>query len=156
MSDPGDLIDEREAHHHFAAAAFNATWDLLDRDDRSPEEDAEMIEAAFTSRWHWRHRDDAAPRNFAIAAWQLSRVHAVTGRFDLALEFGQESLEISTEHDLGPFYVAYAHEAIARAAVGLGEVALAEEHLGLGREAAASVVDDAHRATLEEDLASIG
>ncbi|NNC74816.1 MAG: hypothetical protein HKN93_04815 [Acidimicrobiia bacterium] len=156
MSQPDDLVDVEEAHHFFAAAAFNAVWDLLDLDERTPEDDDLLIDTAYASRWHWRHREDAAPRNFAIAAWQLSRVHAVTDRFERALEFGEESLAICAAEDLAPFYVAYAHEAIARAAAGLGDDDVASEHLGLAREAAAEVEDDDHREPLEEDLASIG
>ncbi|NNK91132.1 MAG: hypothetical protein HKO87_01760, partial [Acidimicrobiia bacterium] len=108
------------------------------------------------SRWHWRHRADAEPRNFAISAWQLARVHAVTGRNERALEFGRESLDICEREDLSPFYVAYAHEAIARAAHGIGDEDLMAEHLRLGREAAADVEDAEHRQPLEDDLATIG
>ncbi len=40
-------------HEKFAKASFNKTWDLLEKKDRSPEEDNEMVHTAHSSRYHW-------------------------------------------------------------------------------------------------------
>ena len=41
------------AHRKLAATLFNATWDLLDKSERSPDEDAAMLGRAHASRHHW-------------------------------------------------------------------------------------------------------
>ena len=41
------------AHKYFAAQCFNAAWDLIEKSDRSPEEDEQMIQLTQTSNWHW-------------------------------------------------------------------------------------------------------
>ncbi|MBL6852010.1 MAG: hypothetical protein ISS15_10805 [Alphaproteobacteria bacterium] len=55
-----------------------------------------------------------------------------------------------------PFGVAYAHEALARAALGLGEGGAAAAHLREAGELAKSVTDERDRKLLETDLESLG
>ena len=42
----------RELHKEFAKSAFNHTWDLLDKEDRTEEDNARMVHAAHASRFH--------------------------------------------------------------------------------------------------------
>lgn len=49
---PGDE-QELEWQRRFAASAFNRAWELIDRPDRSSDEDMEMLASAFASRFHW-------------------------------------------------------------------------------------------------------
>jgi len=43
----------KEEHKKFAVALFNLTWSLLDKKDRTREEDDKMLNAAHASRFHW-------------------------------------------------------------------------------------------------------
>jgi len=140
-------------HRTLAPRDFNHTWELLDRDELSREEEEEMLAATFSQRHHWYQV--GTPRNWAIADWQVSRVAAVIGYADLARRFGERSLELSFEHDLGPFVTGFAHEAIARAAASVDDIETFTEHLELARAALAEIEDDEDRDLLAADLAEM-
>lgn len=137
-------------HRQLGVDLFNATWGYLDQPHRTPDDDAAMLGTALASWHHWRQVGE--PKNFSISDWQVSRVLAVLGEGHLARRYGEMSLRWAAEHDLSPFYAAYAHEAIARAAAVLGDERARGEHVAKGREAAAQVHGEDDRATVLADL----
>ena len=124
---PQPPFDIALAHQWFSADCFNRTWGLLDKAERTPEEDEQMISLAHASIAHWREREDCANQNLSIGYWQLSRIHAVLGRAENAKHYGQLCLSVSTEEP--PFFLGYAHEALARAAKVAGDQSAFESHL---------------------------
>lgn len=142
---------ETETHSQLAVSLFNRTWELLDQKSRSDAENAEMLTAAFASLHHWRQVGDA--KNFAVSDWQVSRVAAVLGYPDLAEDYGRRSLEVASRADLGPFYVGYAHEALARAARLAGNRRDVIEHLGKANDMLGLITDPDERDLLGNDLA---
>lgn len=147
---PDDLATWQLA---LAPRAFNHTWDLLDAESLTREQEEEMLSASFAQRYHWYQVGE--PRNWAIADWQVSRVAAVLGYADLAARFGERSLEIATEHHLDPFVAGFAHEAIARAAAEVDDIETFTEHLELAKSLLAEISDPEERETLEADLAEM-
>ncbi|QDV52518.1 hypothetical protein [Gimesia fumaroli] len=113
---PSPEFDIQAAHRYFAAACFNKTWEYLDKKDRTPAENLEMISTCHASYWHWTQFEGHTPQNISIAYWQLSRVYAITNQPSNALSFGTLCLNVTREGQLSPFYLAYAYEALARAA----------------------------------------
>ena len=105
-------FDTAAAHRFFAANCFNAVWELLDKPDRTDEDDEQMIALAHASVWHWTQREDRLPRNLSVGYWQLSRVYAILGHGERARHYGNLSLAAAQEEE--PFYLGYAHEALAR------------------------------------------
>ena len=148
-----DPIDLAKAHHHFAAACFNATWDLLLSQDLSPHEDRQLILTAMASLYHWTQREDCTDQNYSIGYWQISRVHAVLGMGAEARRYGELSLAYSG--GLEPFYQGYAHEALARAAVVLDNLGRAIEHAAEARALAAEVANPETRKWLTDELEQI-
>lgn len=73
-----------------AVAAYNACWDLLER-DRSDAEDVALMTSAFESRYFWSAA--GGPQEHAVADWMVSRAAAATGNPRLALTFAWASLE---------------------------------------------------------------
>ena len=144
--DPGD---ERK----LAVSLFNRTWALLDKPDRSADEDNEMIHTTHASRHHWGVVGQAV--HWARGEWQCSRVYAVLGRPEPAMYHARRCLALSTEHQLGPFDVGAAHEAIARSYQVAGDPAKTAEHVALARQEAAKITDDEDRAILDGDLAEL-
>ena len=140
-------------HRTLAPRAFNHTWELLDSDELSREDEEDMLASTFAQRHHWYRVGN--PRQRAIADWQVSRVAAVLGYVDLARRFGERSLEIAIEYDLDPFVAGFAHEAIARAAASVDDVETYTEHVGLARAALADIEDDEDREVLAADLAEM-
>jgi hypothetical protein len=148
-------LDRQALHHRFAAECFNGAWDLLEKEDRTEDADAEMIHIAHASLWHWHHSGQGDAQHFAVGAWQLSRVYAATRRWDEARRYGEESLRLCRRHGLAPFYVAYAHEALARAAAIAGDAAERDRQLGAARAVAKQIENEPNRQALLDDLATI-
>lgn len=149
-----ETSQESGDHKQLAVALFNRTWELLDKESRSAPDDVEMLTVAFASRYHWRQIGDA--ENFSISDWQVSRVAAVVGYPDLAETFGRSSLLTASTAGLGPFYVGYAHEALARAARLAGNRGDAADHLAAAHEMLELIEDPGERDLLATDLEELG
>lgn len=90
-------LHEASAHEHYSADCFNRTWELMEKPDRTAEEDEEMFLAAHASLWHWSQRSDYAPEKRAVGHWQLSRVNCLTGRGESALAHARLALEAARD-----------------------------------------------------------
>ncbi len=108
-------IDLDAAHKYFSAHCFNQAWDLIDKSERTPEEDEQMIRLSLASQYHWSQRDDRSSTSTSIGFWQTSHIYALLGQADNARRYGQLCLEASQGEDVSPFYLGYAYEALARA-----------------------------------------
>ena len=152
MSQPS--FDPQSAHRHFSAHCFNAAWDLIDKQARTPDEEEQMLLLAQASLWHWTQREDCTPRNLSVGYWQLARIYALLGWPEEAWRAGEAALRFAENEP--PFYRGYAHEALARAAMLAGDVSRQKHHLNEARWCAAEVTDAGERAALETDLNGIG
>jgi len=137
----------------FAVDLFNATWDLLDSESRTAEDDRMMLGAALASRLHWRHVGE--PKNFSVSDWQVSRVFSVLGDVVRAKEYGQSALDIAAEYGLGPFYVGYAEEALARAAALEGDEEQLQHWMARAKASLDDIEDDDAKELLNADLDAI-
>lgn len=146
-----DLEDEE--HRKYAAECFNATWDLLDKPDRTPDEDDLMLHMAHTSMYHWLQVGE--PVNFVRGEWQLSRVHAVLGRAERAIHHAERCLHICEENGIGDFDLAFAYEALARAHAIAGNTHEAAEYMVQARDSTEDIEEDEDRDAVLEDLATI-
>ncbi|MDH3890781.1 MAG: hypothetical protein OEV49_06825 [candidate division Zixibacteria bacterium] len=147
-------FDLKAAHKYFSAHCFNSAWGLIDKENRTPVEDQEMIALNQASLWHWTQREDCTPKNMSIGYWQTSRIYALLGRDHPARKYGQLSLD--NAKDAEPFFIAYAHEALARAAKVAGDTGMMHEHLAQARKQAEAITDAESKKMLEDDLDTIG
>ncbi len=148
-------FDQKAAHKYFSAHCFNKAWDLIDKNDRTPEEDEEMIRLSLASQYHWSQRDDRSDTSTSIGFWQTSRIYALLGQVDNAKRYGQLCLEASQGKDVPPFYLGYAYEALARAeAVGGNEEEM-ESHLNRAKNTAKEIKEADEKNMLLEDLKTI-
>ncbi len=146
-------IDKPAAHRYFSTACFNAVWSLIDKPDRSLDDDESMISLAHAAIWHWTQREDCSPRNLSIGYWQLSRVYALIGQGERARYYGDRCLAVSRDEE--PFYLGYAHEALARAAAVLQDGDEMAEHLRQARDLAEAVSDVEEKKILMADLETV-
>ena len=65
--------------HNFSAHCFNIEWELIDKPERTPAENEQMILYALASLWHWTQRPDCSTTNLSIGYWQAARVYALAG-----------------------------------------------------------------------------
>lgn len=145
-------MNESDAHKHFSAACFNGVWDLLDRTERTGQEDELMVEMAHASLYHWLRREDATPENLSVGYWQIARVYATVGDAGMARVYADRCVKISDESSLAPFYRGYAYEAAARSAKLAGASKEAAEFLEQARALAGEVEAETERALLMGDL----
>jgi hypothetical protein len=59
-------FDLAAAHRFFSADCFNKAWELIEKPDRTQEEDEAMIRLNQASLWHWSQREECASRNMSI------------------------------------------------------------------------------------------
>jgi uncharacterized protein YndB with AHSA1/START domain len=136
----------------YARQTNQLVWSLLDLDGRDDEDDERMVHAAHASAHHWRLVGE--PANHARAEWLVSHVYAVLGRAEPARHHAARSLAICEAEDIGDFDLAYAYEAVARAAAVSGDAPVAEEWRLRAIAAAAAIADPEDRAIFDADLAA--
>jgi len=144
---------EEATERGLAKKLFNGTWDLLGKKRRSRDEADEMLHMAHASRYHWGVV--GRPLNRSIAEWQLSRVYSELGRSEPATFHGRRALEIAARSRLAPFYVAYGHEALARAAAIRGDRTGRDSEIRRARRILPRIRGRDDRRMLEEDLDTI-
>lgn len=153
MNSESPSIDVALAHRHFSVECFNSAWSEIEKSSRTPAEDEMMILLAVASLWHWTRRTDCTDQHRSIGHWQVSRVHALVGQGDNARRHARRSLEYAAQSP--PFYVGYAHEAIARAAQLQNDETTFRTHLHLADACLSAIEDSGERKMLEDDLISL-
>jgi hypothetical protein len=142
-----------EQTRRLAVDLFNQVWRMMEREDRTVDDDDRMLHAAHTSRWLWGEVGE--PVNLARGEWQVSRVYTVLGRPEPALHHARRCLEICGRHGIGDFDLAYAHEALARAYALAGDRDHALASRRAAEQAADQIADADDRELLERDLGSL-
>ncbi|MGD6775863.1 hypothetical protein [Sutcliffiella horikoshii] len=140
-------------HRKTAINLFNEVWDLMEKTDRTSEEDFQMIHKAHASRFHWGEIGE--PVNFSRGEWQISRVYAVLQRPEPCLVHAKRNLEIVLEHGINDFDLAFAYEALARAYSISGDAAAKEKYMNLAKEASKLINKVADRNVVLGDLETI-
>jgi len=135
----GKTVPDKLDHRQLAVDLFNHTWELLDKSERTQAEVDEMIHAAHASRYHWGLAGTAI--NVVRGEWQISRVYSVLGRGEPAHYHAQRSLEICQENGISDFDLAFAFEALARAASVLGYKQAMKKNLALAKEAGEQIAE---------------
>ena len=117
-----------EAQLEFAKSIYNSIWGLLEKGDRSLEDDQEMLLAAYASLYHWTKVGTAV--HYQRGCWMISRVYQTLGKAESSLEWALRCLQISEEQpsEMKDFDLAYAQEALARAYALSGDQEKALDH----------------------------
>jgi hypothetical protein len=147
--------DEETAHWHrrFAIELFNRTWDLLERPERTRDDDAEMLAAAFGSAWHWQQVGTA--ENRALGDHQIAKVASAVGQPALALHYARRALEAIEIGHFGDWQVAAAYEGMARACAVAGDLAGRDYWVQRCTVALGAVPDAGDRSVVAEQLLNL-
>jgi hypothetical protein len=148
-------FDLTRAHRYFSAECFNRAWDLMDKPERTPEEDEEMLRLSLASQYHWTQRDDFTPTSQSVGCWQTARIYAMLGQAENARRYGELCLAASQGEEVPPFYLGYAYEALARAEMVAGDREKMGAYLAEAQRAAEAISDPEGRKQFLEDLATI-
>jgi len=147
------MMSDQIDHRQLGVDLFNHTWDLLDKNERTQPEVDEMIHAAHASRYHWSLVGTAV--NLARGEWQISRVYSVLGRGEPAYYHAQRSLEICHENGIGDFDLAFAYEALARAASVSGDEQSMKEYLSQANAAGEKIAEQDDKEYFFSQLGSV-
>lgn len=143
-----------EEHRRLGVELYNGTWELIERQDRTPQEDDEMLDRAHASAYHWLHAVGTTAANRARSQWLCSRVHAVAGQSEGALHHGRRCLALVEENggEMEDWDLAAAHEALARAHLAAGDKGEARRHFELARAETAAIANEHDREHIDADL----
>ena len=144
---------EQEWHKRTAITLFNLVWSLLDKKDRTKQEDDKMVHAVHASRFHWG--EIGTPVEFERGEWQISRVYSVLNRPQSALYHAERCLEICKEHNIGDFDIAFAYEAMARAHAVAGDKSDCEKYIKLAKEAGEQIKKKEDKDLFFNDLKTV-
>ncbi len=142
MSDVSTMT-EADFHKKMAVELFNKTWELLDKKERTEEEDDLLVHAGHASRYHWGLI--GTPTHIERGEQQLSHIYAVLGRAEPARYHARRCLDICRQHNIGDFDIAFAHEAMARSLALAGDSAESEKHIAEAKKAAEGIKDAGDR-----------
>lgn len=148
-------FDVEAAHAFFSATCYNNAWELINKTDRTAEEDEQMIRLSLSSAWHWTQRDDCTDQNMSIAYWQISRIYSILGQVNNAKRYAELCLDVSQGDEIPPFFLGYAYEALARAEMVAGNQVKVEEYLREAHKLLAVLTDEHEKKFLGDDLATI-
>ena len=123
--------NKAELHKHFSTHCFNETWKLIDKENRSDEENEEMVHYAIASLFHWSKREDCTNRQKSIGCWQVSHCYVLAEDFKQAAPLDKLCLEFSENEE--SFYLSYAHEALARTAALAGKTEEKNKYIKITR-----------------------
>lgn len=151
MSAPTE--DNTDLDRRLGAALFNATWTLMEKEDRTVAEDDLMVHTTHASAYHWRQV--GTPANFARSEWQCSRVYALLRRPESSRYHARRVLEICTDNGIGDWDLAFAYEALARAEAVAGDAEAARMWTERALAALDDVADEQDRALVISDLETI-
>jgi DNA-binding transcriptional MerR regulator len=154
MGTKAEALDP-EAQRQLGADLFNKCWTLMEKTDRTADDDDEMIHCAHASAYHWLQV--GTPANRSRSQWQCSRVYAILGRVEPALYHARRCLELVEAHpdEMKDWDLPAAYEAMARAHMVAEDLAETRRYAELGRAATAKIEDEDDRAVIEADLATI-
>ena len=143
-----------EEDRRIGIALFNATWTLMEKENRTRAEDDEMLHQAHASRHHWgASGTDAA--HLARGEWQCSRVYAILGRSEPCLHHAQRVLDLCLENGIGDWDLAFAYEALARGHAVAGDAEQARAYTEQALAAAEDIAEDDERELVLGDLETI-
>jgi hypothetical protein len=142
------------AQRVFAPSLNAVTWALLQKPDRTPEDNDKMLAAAFASAFHYL--EVGKPAHHQRSMWLISRVYCVLGNAAEALRHARRCLEMTEKHrdQMADYDAAFALEAMARANALAGNMEEAKRFHALAAEGAATIEDPEHRRVFEEEFKS--
>lgn len=148
------MTDElKKIHRKLAVDCFNAAWDLLEKKDRTEDDNFKMIHTAHASRFHWG--EIGTPLELQRGEWQISRVYSVLELGESALHHAQCCYDTCIEKEIGDFDMAFACEALARAHHVLGNYGKRDIFIKMAKVASESIEDTGNKEYFLGELSSV-
>jgi hypothetical protein len=136
---------------------YNSSWALMERSDRTPEADDELVHHVHASMFHWLQAPECEPKHRARGEWLCSRAYTVLGRAEPAMHHARRCLELCEQHadNVEDWDLAFAYEALARASRVTGNQDEARRYEERGRELADRIADPEDKEIVLKDYATL-
>jgi hypothetical protein len=134
-----------QAHLHFAIDFHSQTWELMEKAERTPEDDERMENFAHASLAHWRTAGTAVRRQ--RGEWLLARVYALLDQPQAALKHAYRCAEIfhANLDEMQDFDTAFVYEGAARAHAIADDWKEAQRFMIKARDAGEKIADPEDR-----------
>jgi hypothetical protein len=149
----GPRDDASTWHRIFAASSFNQAWDLIEKPDRTPEDNSAMLSATFASRYHWEVV--GTDENRVVGDWQIAHIASLLGMADLSLSYAKSALNRAVEKGFEGWRLASCHEGMARAHACSGNVQERNRHIKTAKILLDRVDDPGERNLVMSQLESV-
>jgi hypothetical protein len=136
-----------------ASQLFNRCWELLEQDERSEDDNVELLTSALTSRFHWLIA--GGPEQWIVSDWMVARAAGATGSFDTALRFALRAYEAARTNESPDWLVASSAEGVARAYAEAGNAEEFTNWAALAGRLVEVIVDTENKNLIESQLADI-
>lgn len=153
MTEKPDQETITKMHRYFAAACNNTAWDLIEKTDRTAEDDRQMLYRAYASAFHWSAV--GSPLNNARSEITLAHVHSALGEGALAMQYARSALDYFEQHDREDWDLAFGNMEMALAAAVAGEMNLHARHYELAKELGEAIAEKEDREIFQAWLAKI-
>ncbi|HYE77264.1 MAG TPA: hypothetical protein VEI97_04685 [bacterium] len=144
-----------QAHKWFAVECNNGTWDLIEKADRTPDEDLRLVHMAHAAKYHWSQVPTATVENEIRADNTISRAYSAIGEGGAAKYYAQRCIDNCHAHGIGDWDLASAYGAMAYACQAAGNSVAQGEWTTKAKEACADIKEDEDRNIIEQDLAKL-
>lgn len=149
------MVERSMDHKQLGIQFFNETWDLIDKKERTPEEDSLMMDKAHASSLHWLLSEAYEPVNGVRSQWQLARVYALLQMGESSLYHAERSLHMCELNGIGDFDLAFAYEAMARAQAICGDIPKADEYIALAKGVSENIAKEDDKKYLLSEINTI-
>jgi len=146
-------FSKQDWHKQFAVDLFNLVWDLMDKEERTKDDNLKMLHAAHASRFHWG--EIGTPVELERGEWQVSRVYSLLDHAQSAIYHAELCLEICKTNGIGDFDLAFAYEALSRAYAVSGDFQKSQEYLELAEEAGHNITANQDQEYFFRELQSV-
>ena len=148
------LFDENVAHAYFARKLNGEVWQLLEKTERTSDDQFRMMHAAHGSAYHWLCAGTVVHQQ--RAEWLLAHVYTVLKEAESALLHANRCLALTEEHEaeMADFDKAYAYEGMARACALCQNEEDAMWYYQLAKQAGRLIKDPEDRKIFEGDFGS--
>jgi hypothetical protein len=146
-------VDDEIDHRSLGIASYQRCWELLDRDNRSKNDEVELLTEAFTARHHWLLA--GGTQEWIISDWMVARAAAAVGDGPLSVRFAVRADAATKDTDVDDWLRASTAEGVARAYAALGDATNRDLWAETSARLVEAIADDEDRALIADQLASV-